>query len=234
MKWSLLLIVLMLGNIEVMQAQCKTYRLTGSGDTLNCTDFKGKKQGKWVIRIEELRGEPGFEEEGIFKEDKREGKWRRYSLMGDLQAIENYSWGEKNGNQQYFFMNELEHEESWLAFDPKKKYDTVDVPDVYDPYKIEKKVIKIQAYSLRHGVWKYYKPGSLSLIKTENYVFDSLYTPIPLNRDANPSPATIKKSNEDTAAKPLPIKNKPKAVMEFEKKNSKKKQFQVRDGRTGG
>jgi hypothetical protein len=234
MKWLSVFIILYI-PFNVLHSQCKTYRITNSGDTLNCTDFNGKKQGKWVIHLEELRGEPGFEEEGVFVNDKREGKWRRYSLMGDLQAIENYKWGEKNGNQQYYFMNELEHEESWLAMDPKKKYDTVDVPDVYDPYKIEKKIIKIQSYSLKHGVWKYYKPGSVSLIKTENYVFDSLYKPLPLSRDVNTTTnkSGIKETTEDTLAKPA-TKTKPKEVKDFEKKNSKKKQVQIRDGKTSG
>lgn len=234
MKWLSVFIVFFI-PLQFLNAQCKTYRISGNGDTLNCTDFNGKKQGKWVIHLEELRGEPGFEEEGVFKNDKREGKWRRYSLMGDLQAIENYSWGEKNGNQQYYFMNELEHEESWLAIDPKKKYDTVDVPDVYDPNIVQKKIIKVESYSLKHGVWKYYKPGSLSLIKTENYVFDSLYKPTPLSRDANAAntKTAIKDATEDSTVKPAP-KIKPKEISDFEKKNSKKKQIQIRDGKTSG
>ena len=41
-------------------AQCKTYRLTSNRDTTNCTDFNNNKQGKWIVRVEELRGEPGF------------------------------------------------------------------------------------------------------------------------------------------------------------------------------
>jgi antitoxin component YwqK of YwqJK toxin-antitoxin module len=104
-----------------IKAQCVTYRIGEYGDTLNCKDKNNQKQGKWVIHVNEVRGEPGYEEEGIFKDDKKEGKWRKFNLMGDLIAIENYRWGFKDGVQQYFYMNALEHEERWLAIDPKKK-----------------------------------------------------------------------------------------------------------------
>lgn len=207
-------------------SQCKTYRLTSNHDTLNCTDFTDNKQGKWLIRVEELRGEPGFEEEGIYKNNFREGKWRRYSLMGDLLAVENYRWNNKDGLQQYFYNNELEHEESWRSVDPSKKYDTIDVADLYDPNKIEKKIIKINAYSQKHGVWKYYKPGTGLLLNTETFLFDSLYKPIPNITHEN---LAIKK--DTIFAEPKIIK--PKQVIEFEKKNSKKKIVKVRDGSTG-
>ncbi|MBN8835903.1 MAG: hypothetical protein J0I09_01450 [Sphingobacteriia bacterium] len=214
-------------------AQCVTYRLTDSGDTLNCKDKNNLKQGKWTIRIEQLRGEPGFEEEGIYKDDKKEGRWRRYNLMGDLTAVENYQWGNKNGIQQYFYMNSLEHEESWLAVDPKKKYDTIEVPDVIDPYKVEKKIIKVSAYALKHGVWKYYKPGSMSLTRTETYVFDSLYTPIPEKLDkANPTANGTPVTAKDTLPQQPKTPAKTKEMIDWEKKNSKKK-TKVRDGATG-
>ena len=35
--------------------QCKTYKISSKGDTLNCTDFKGIKSGQWVVRAEALR-----------------------------------------------------------------------------------------------------------------------------------------------------------------------------------
>ena len=47
-------------------AQYKSYQLTVSHDTLNAIDKKDQKQGKWVIHIEELRGEPGYDNEGIY------------------------------------------------------------------------------------------------------------------------------------------------------------------------
>ena len=52
-------------------AQYKTFKLTEKGDTINAVDKADLKQGKWVIHIDEIRGEPGYEEEGIFKNDKK-------------------------------------------------------------------------------------------------------------------------------------------------------------------
>ncbi|HTH30584.1 MAG TPA: hypothetical protein VL946_04500, partial [Lacibacter sp.] len=31
-------------------AQCKDFTISVKGDTLNCTDVKDLKQGKWVVR----------------------------------------------------------------------------------------------------------------------------------------------------------------------------------------
>ena len=55
-------------------AQYKSYKLNADGDTLNAIDNSGLKQGKWVNHIDELRGEPGYEEEGIYKKDKKDRK----------------------------------------------------------------------------------------------------------------------------------------------------------------
>ena len=66
---------------------CKGFSQAGSfiigvkGDTLNKVDAKNQKQGKWVIRLDEVRGEPGYEEEGEFKNGRKEGTWRIYSLQ---------------------------------------------------------------------------------------------------------------------------------------------------------
>ncbi|HNA17003.1 MAG TPA: hypothetical protein PK678_10820, partial [Ferruginibacter sp.] len=98
-------------------AQYKTYKLSETGDTLNAIDNKGLKQGKWVIHVDEVRGEPGYEEEGVFKNDKKEGVWRIYNLNGDLIGVEHYKLGGKHGIQQYYtYLGELYREESWLGY----------------------------------------------------------------------------------------------------------------------
>jgi hypothetical protein len=177
------------------------------------------KQGKWIIHVDELRGNPGYEEEGIFKNDKKEGVWRIYSLMGDLVGFENYKWGFKDGISQYFTLAGLEREESWKAVDPEKPYDTVDVPDPYNPLKVERKRIKIDGTTLRHGIWKYYRPGSMSIIKTETYFLDKLQKP------AVEQYITEKKQTASTA--------KPKEVVEFEKNVESKKGKKIRTGKVG-
>ena len=45
--------------------QWKDYIISVRGDTLNRVDMKGKKQGPWVIHMEALRGEPGYDEQGL-------------------------------------------------------------------------------------------------------------------------------------------------------------------------
>ena len=82
--------------------QYKNFIIGPKGDTLNRIDTKGKKQGPWVIHVDDNHGERGYEEEGYFLNDKKDGTWRQYSLDGDLMAVENYRWGNKDGKCQYF------------------------------------------------------------------------------------------------------------------------------------
>ncbi len=98
----------------------------------------GRKQGPWVHRYEALRGEPGYEEEGWYENDRKEGEWRLYSLSGDLVGVENYKWGLKDGICRYYTIHgELRLEQSWKALNPDKQYDTLIIEDVdkLDSYK---------------------------------------------------------------------------------------------------
>lgn len=221
--WCLLLLLSLQGY-----SQCKTYKIGAKGDTLNCVDQQDRKQGKWVIHVESLRGEPGYEQEGEFKDDKKEGVWRTYSLMGDLEAIENYRWGYKNGINRYFNLAGLLREESWKAVNPENPYDTIQVPDLNDPYKVEMKVIKIEGTTVRHGTWKYYQPGAGTLVKTEEYVFGKLEDP---NKKLLQATADNVSDSSTTAKDGKKVK--PKEVLQYEKKNSGKKKIEVRDGQTG-
>ena len=90
--FPLLFVLMISGN-----AQYKDFKLSPTGDTLNVVDKNGLKQGKWVNIIGEIRGEPGFEEEGLYKNDKKTGVWRKYNTTGDLTAVENYLFGGKDG-----------------------------------------------------------------------------------------------------------------------------------------
>ena len=56
-------------------AQCKEYMIGVNGDTLNCRDAKGLQQGPWIIKMENIRGERGYEEQGYYENGKRTGKW---------------------------------------------------------------------------------------------------------------------------------------------------------------
>lgn len=202
-------------------AQWKDYIIGAKGDTLNRIDQQNQKQGPWVIRIDEVRGEPGYEEEGIFRNDKKEGVWRKYSLQGDLAAIENYRWGNKDGAQQYYTMfGDLIREESWRAINPDNLYDTVPVYDLEKPDFIkEYRIVKVEGYSYKHGKWKFYDPPDTKVAKSEMYFMDKIQ-----NGDE-----IVAKAEEKKKETP-----KTKEILDYEKKNAGKKKIKVRTGQTGG
>ena len=200
-------------------AQYKTYELTADRDTINAIDKKDQKQGKWVLHVGELRGEPGYEEEGIFKDGKREGVWRRYNLNGDLIAIENYRYGGKDGIQQYYtMMGDLGRVESWKAYNPDAPYDTIPIYGTGSNEILKYKIVKAEQYSVKHGTWKYFDPTSGRLIRSETY--DHGYLP------ADPTPAVAATDDKTKKVKPA-------EVLQYEKKNAGKKKVKTRDGATG-
>lgn len=221
------------------QAQWKSYNFTPRRDTINRIDLKGLKQGPWVTRVESVRGEDGYEEEGIFIDDRKEGTWRKFTLEGDLIAIEGYYYGMKNGKNRYFLhTGEPLREESWRAIDPKNPYDTIDVVDVNDPsIVLEKKIIKVEPNAYKHGTWTYYNTITGGIEATEVYVMNKLKEeqdpPTTTNDELAPidpvKGGTAKKTDEEKTTS-----KKPKEVLEYEKKNSGKKKIKVRDGKTGG
>ena len=190
-------------------AQCKTFRIGRFGDTLNCTDVHGLKQGKWVVHADPLRGNPGYEEEGTFKNDKKEGLWRRFNLMGDKLAEENY-----------YNLAGLEHEESWRPpSNPDKAYDTLVVQDPTNQNLYEKVIVKTEGQSLRHGTWRYYDPNYGTLLKSEVYVLDVL------KESADDDPLKkLKKISDTTTVNPNagPVLPKITPAPKFGQKTKKK------------
>jgi hypothetical protein len=216
MRW-----IVLLGCLVCLQGygQLKDYTISPKGDTLNGVDKEGKKQGKWVIRYDEVRGEPGYEEEGEFKDNRREGTWRKYTLNSDLFGIENYHWGLKDGICQYYNLNgDLVKEESWMAINPDKQYDTIDVENPNLPGTFDKVIVKNDGSSLRNGTWKFYDAASGSVLKTEFWRLGKL--------EDSSNPTAGKKPTDSLSA----AKAKPKEVQDFEKKNSGRKKVKVRDG----
>ncbi len=216
--------------------QLKSYVLNKRGDTLNGVDMKGLKQGPWSVRVDDLRGERGYEEEGYYENDMKEGTWKKYSLEGVKIAEENYRWGKLNGKQQYFTYNGgLLRVENWRAMDPKVAFDTVAVYDIKDPSKItDWVVVKNEGVSMKHGKWFYYDPREGTVEATENYVMNKLQTEDGgMIDDENIRPLSVSdgKTKTDTAGKKAVAK--PQAILDYEKKNSNKKKIKVRDGSTG-
>ncbi len=201
-------------------AQYKEYKISVKGDTINIVDKDGLKQGKWVTSVPELRGNPGYEEEGVYVKGEKDGIWRKYTPEGDLLALENYLKGGKDGIQQYYtFMGNLEKEESWRAYNPDAPYDTIAIYGTGSAEIIDYKIVKAETYSVKHGDWKYYDPQTGELLRTEKWERNNLVLPnSPKPAVAN---ATEKKKPEKTAE-----------MLEWEKKNKGKKNA-IRDGRTG-
>lgn len=221
LKIQKLVVIFLVGFLffSNVSAQYKTYQLTDNGDTLNAIDKKDQKQGKWVIRTDELRGEPGYEDEGVFKDGKKEGKWRRYNLNGDLIATEYYKFGGKDGKQQYFTpMGDIIREESWHSYNPDAPYDTIAIyGNTENNSATSYKIVKVEQYSVRDGEWKYYEPATGRIIRTELYDRGSLH----------------KDPVADVATDAPKKKVKPQEVLDFEKKNSGKKKVKLREGQTG-
>jgi antitoxin component YwqK of YwqJK toxin-antitoxin module len=216
MKKILFAVIAFLFFLSNADAQYKTYKISVKGDTINAVDHKGLKQGKWVVHVDPLRGEPGYEEEGIFVNDKKEGSWRKYDLQGDLIAYENYKNGDKDGKSQYFTsLGDLVREENWRGYNPEQPYDTIPIYGTGNNEIINYKIVKAEPYSVKDGAWTYYENGKI--IKTENYDRGYLLNP-----------------TKTEVATDAPMKKiVPKEVLEYQKKNSHKKHVKVRDGSTG-
>jgi hypothetical protein len=204
----------------------KSYSQAGSfiigvkGDTLNKVDSKSMKQGKWINRVDEVRGEPGYEEEGEYKNNRKEGTWRLYSLDGDLIGLEFYKWGNKDGLCQYFNSSgALLREENWRALNPDKLYDTLVVEDIDHLNEYKTVVVKNEGVAIRDGYWKYYNSSTGMIYKTQFYTLGKLETP-------KTGPGT------DSANVASKVMVKPKEVQDYEKKNAGKKKIKVRDGAT--
>jgi len=217
-------------------AQWKSFQLSPRGDTLNRLDMKGQKQGPWVSHVDDLRGERGYEEQGYYENDAKDGLWKKFSLQGVKIAEENYRWGKLDGKCKYYTYNGgLERVESWRAIDPSRKFDTVSVYDLKDPSKeLQRVVVKNEGSSVKHGTWIFYDPVQGVEEARENYVLGKLAaedgTAMGEEDPLTPIDMRGKTAKTDSVgAKP----KKPQAILDYEKKNSGKKKIKNRDGATG-
>lgn len=206
--------------------QYQSFRLSPQGDTLNAIDKNNLKQGKWVTKVAELRGEPGYEEEGFYKDDKKSGPWRRYNDVGDILAIENYKFGGKEGIQEYFsFLGDIQKHEEWKGYNPNAPFDTIPVYGQGNNEIRGYKIVKAQQYSVPHGEWRYYAAGG-RIINTEQYDRGQLL------KKPTTAVAIIAPADSSEAQRPKE-KVKTPEILEYEKKYSKKKRNQLeRVGKT--
>ena len=219
----LILVFFFFGAVLNVDAQYKSFKIGAKGDTINKIDKKGFKQGKYVLRTEELRGEPGFEEEGIYKNNTKEGIWRRYNLMGDPIGFETYLRGGKDGFQQYYSaLGELLREENWRGYNPDAPFDTIAIYGTGSNEIVDYKIVKAEQYSIKQGSWRFYEPVTGRLLKTEEWDRNNLILPNSLKKEGGSnSLKAVKKEVAKTAS-----------MLEWEKKNKGKKNV-VRNGQTG-
>ncbi len=205
-------------------AQYKSFKISENRDTINRLDKQGFKQGKWVERQESVRGEPGFEVEGLYKNDQKEGIFRHYTLQGDPIGFETYLHGGKDGSQQYYSpLGELLREESWKGFNPDAPYDTIPIYGTGSGEIVDYKIVKAEPYSVKQGTWRYYEAVTGKLLKTEEWSRNVIVLP-----DA-PKPQAGVGATLDGVKKVVP---KTPEMLEWEKKNKGKKNA-IRNGQTG-
>jgi len=167
------LIILSILFSTFTNAQYKSFIKSVHGDTINKIDMNNLKQGKWVVRVPEQRGNPGYEEEGHFIDDRKHGVWKTYNLMGDKIADEVYRFGNKDGRCTYYSVAGMIREEYWLA--PRNAgqlFDTLTIPDPGIPNAYKKVVIRTEGHSLKHGTWRYYEPVYGKVLAEEKYYLD--------------------------------------------------------------
>jgi len=207
------------------KAQYKNYSLSANGDTINIIDKNGLKQGRWVTTVGEIRGEPGYDEEGLYKDNEKTGPWRKYTSTGDILAIENFRLGGKDGRQEYFnFLGILQRQEEWKGYNPDFLFDTIAVYGNESNEILSYKIVKALPYSVKNGEWKYFDSEG-RILKTEKYDRGALVIA--------PDKNTAVKENPKVET-PEKEKVKTKEILDYEKKYSKKKRQQLeRDGKTG-
>lgn len=219
----LILALFFFGAVLNADAQYKSFKIGAKGDTINKIDKKGFKQGKYVLRTEELRGEPGFEEEGMYKNNTKEGIWRRYNLMGDPIGFETYLHGGKDGFQQYYSaLGELLREENWRGYNPDAPFDTIAIYGTGSNEIVDYKIVKAEQYSIKQGIWRFYEPVTGRLLKTEEWDRNNIVLPNTPKKEV--SGISLKGLKKEIAKTPQ--------MLEWEKKNKGKKNV-VRNGQTG-
>jgi len=218
MRWIFLWLFMISSTVY---GQWKEFKLASNGDTMNRVDLQGKRQGPWLSSFASVRGEPGYEEEGYYHNGRKEGEWRLYSLMGDLIGIEFYRWGLKDSICRYFTIHgNVRVEQGWKAMNPDKEYDTFRVQDLDELDTYRTVIVKNEGVAIRHGNWKYYDPVSGALTRSDTYSLGKL--------ENEPAPVSNASAGEQKTIQ------KPREVLDFEKKNSGKKKIRYRDGSTGG
>ncbi len=132
----------------------------------NQTDAKKRKQGPWVEQVPPLRGEPGYSWEGIYKNDRKEGVWKKYSADGDVMAEETFKNGVLDGLCKYYYPNgKVSAVGNMLSVDIDGQKDTIVVVDPVSGQETLTEVTR-KGYSVKHGEWKVYDEDGVMMRET--------------------------------------------------------------------
>jgi len=132
---------------------------------INQRDAQNRKQGRWVEEVGELRGEPGYTWEGVYKNGRKEGVWKKTSAIGNLLAEETYKNNVLDGYCKYYFPNGKPSEEgAFLATEIEGQRDTIMIIDPVTNAETPTEIVR-QGNSVRNGVWKLYDEETGKMVK---------------------------------------------------------------------
>ena len=91
----------------IVNVKSQTFNVTSDGDTVNIIDANNLKQGQWVILGIDIK-KAGYKrdqlvESGIYKDDKKNGKWIEYYENGNIRSEVTYLNGEPNGYAKLYY-----------------------------------------------------------------------------------------------------------------------------------
>lgn len=91
--------------------------LLAQSDSINNTDEKGWKQGRWVIKSDGVENNDCFTgvkvEEGTFKDNRKAGTWRKWWCNGKLKNELIYNSDKTISSKDYFASGQLKEEGTW-------------------------------------------------------------------------------------------------------------------------
>ncbi|MGX5816788.1 toxin-antitoxin system YwqK family antitoxin [Chitinophaga lutea] len=165
---------------------CAGLAVSASAQDVNKTDAKKRKQGPWVEQVESIRGEPGYSWEGVYKNDRKEGVWKKYTINGDLMAEETFLQGALQGLCKYYYPNgKISATGQMIAIDLEGQKDTV---VTIDPVSGEESLMEVvrKGNSVRQGEWRLYDEDG-NMVR-ETYERGELSSSAQVNRPRNTAP----------------------------------------------
>lgn len=139
------------------------FSLTFQAKDGNIIDNDGMRQGYWVI-TGGMTTKKGYKtaakvEEGKYKDNRKEGLWKKYWPSGKIKNEINYKIGKPNGDYSVYYNNgQLEESGTW-----NKNKNTGDFKRFYENGNKQQEFV-FADNGKRNGVQKYYHPnGQLEL-----------------------------------------------------------------------